>query len=224
VLRVGLTGGLGSGKSTAAKMFASHGAHVLSADQIGRELMQPGQAVFAAIVAHFGDSVLAPDGSLDRAALARIAFGLPGEGGGRVEELNAIIHPATIARQSELIGEIAARDSHAVIVVESALIFETRHADASGAPRRFDKIVLIRASTETKIARFIQRAGGEQPGIEASAKLEAEARRRLALQIDDDRKAAQSDYILTNNGSLDELQTQVDALWPILSLAASTSA
>ncbi len=88
MLRVGLTGGLGSGKSTAAKLFAAHGAHVLQSDAIGRELMQPGQAVYAAIVQHFGPGVVLPDGRLDRAALAQIAFAE-----GRVEELNAIVHP-----------------------------------------------------------------------------------------------------------------------------------
>src|ERR1035437_5877655 len=102
MLRVGLTGGMGSGKSTAAQMFAAHGAYVFSADEIGRGLMQPGQTVYAAIVARFGPSVVAADGSLDRGALARIAFG-----DGRIEELNAIVHPATIARQAELIEESA---------------------------------------------------------------------------------------------------------------------
>src|ERR1017187_4883846 len=109
MLRVGLTGGLGSGKSTAAAMFAELGAYVLSADEIARELMQPGQAVYAAIGERFGPGVMKADGTLDRAALARIAFGE-----GRIEELNAIVHPATIARQAELIEQIAARDPDAV--------------------------------------------------------------------------------------------------------------
>src|SRR5258708_22853823 len=97
MLRVGLTGGLGSGKSTAARLCAALGAHVLQSDMIGRELMEPGQAVYATIVDHFGNGVVQPDGRLDRAALAKIAFD-----DGRVEELNAIIHPAVIARQAEL--------------------------------------------------------------------------------------------------------------------------
>src|SRR5947209_14528079 len=109
MLRVGLTGGLGSGKSTAARLFAQHGAHVLSADEIGREMMQPGQLVYAAIVQHFGPAIVLSDGQLDRAALARIAFSE-----GRVEELNAIVHPAVIARQTELADVIFARDPHAV--------------------------------------------------------------------------------------------------------------
>jgi len=216
MLRVGLTGGLGSGKSTAARMFAAHGAYVLSSDRIGRELMQPGQPIHAAIVAHFGESVVAPDGSLDRASLARIAFA-----DGRVEELNTLVHPAVIARQAELTEEIAARDPAAVVIVESALIFETKHGGDGGWHRRFDKIVFVRASEEQKIARFIARSSIGQPRTpQERALLEAEARRRLARQMDDERKASSCDYILLNNGSLDELQAQVDALWPILTSSA----
>jgi dephospho-CoA kinase len=113
MLRVGLTGGLGSGKSTAARLFAALGAHVLQADAIGRLMMEPGESVYAAILAHFGDSVVAADGTLDRKALARIAFAE-----GRVEELNAIVHPAVIARQAELSEAIFARDPEAVVIVE----------------------------------------------------------------------------------------------------------
>jgi dephospho-CoA kinase len=215
MLRVGLTGGLGSGKSTAAAMFAAHGAYVLSADEIGRELMQPGQAVYAAIVAHFGSSVVAADGSLDRPALARIAFG-----DGRIEELNAIVHPATIARQAELIDEIAARSPSAVVIIESALIFETKHG-GEGFRDRFDRIIVVTAPRELKIARFIERvAGGSTLSPERRDALTTDARRRLSQQIDDAQKTANSDYVLTNAGSVAELQAQVDALWPKLKAEA----
>jgi dephospho-CoA kinase len=211
MLRVGLTGGLGSGKSTAAAMFAAHGAYVLSADEIGRQLMEPGQEVYAAIVAHFGEAVVAGDGALDRKALARIAFQ-----NGRIEELNAIVHPATIARQAEVIEEIRARDPSAVVMIESALIFETRHG-GKGFRDRFDKIIAVRASEDRKIARFIERSLHRvAPSDERVAELDAEARRRLGRQIDDDRKSLLADYVLTNNGSLEDLQTQVGSLWAIL--------
>jgi dephospho-CoA kinase len=214
MLRVGLTGGLGSGKSTAAALFATHGAYVLSSDEIGRALMEPGQAVFAAIAAHFGTGVVGADGRLDRKALARIAFE-----DGRVEELNAIVHPAVIAREAEIAEEFAAHDKQAVVIVESALIFETKHAD--GWRERFDKVILLRASEPVKIARFVGRSsGGKILDAPAQAALEAEARRRLANQIDDDRKAPLCDYVLTNDGTLDELVAQVDALWPELARAA----
>lgn len=214
MLRVGLTGGLGSGKSTAAALFAAHGAYVLSSDEIGRELMEPGQAVFAAIAAHFGDGVVGADGRLDRKALARIAFE-----DGRVEELNAIVHPAVIAREAELADGIFARDAGAVLIVESALIFETRHGD--GWRERFDKVILVRASEDVKIARFVARAsGGTTLTAQAQAALDTEARRRLSNQIGDERKAPLCDYVLTNDGTVEELAVQVDALWPELARAA----
>jgi dephospho-CoA kinase len=201
MLRVGLTGGLGSGKTTAAEMFARLGAHILSSDEIARELMQPGHAVFDAIVKKFGASVVRTDGTLNRGELARIAFEEE-----RAEELNAIVHPATIARQEELITEIASRDPAAVVIVESALIFETKHS--RDWRTRFDKMILVRASDELKIARFIQRSGGGDV-----AKLEAEARRRLARIIADDKKAVQCDFVITNDGSLQRLREQVVKIW-----------
>jgi dephospho-CoA kinase len=214
MLRVGLTGGLGSGKSTAAALFAAHGAHVLSSDEIGRTLMEPGQPVFAAIAAHFGAGVVGADGRLDRKALARIAFE-----DRRVEELNAIVHPAVIAREAELAEEIAARDAGTVLIVESALIFETQHGD--GWRERFEKVILVRASEGTKIARFVARASGGTPlTAHVQRALEAEAQRRLANQIGDDRKAPLCDYVLTNDGTVEELAVQVDALWPELARAA----
>jgi len=220
MLRVGLTGGLGSGKSTAAQRFAALGARVFSADAIGRQLMQPGEAVYAAIVAHFGLGVVKADGSprgtLDRSALARIAFT-----DGRLEELNAIVHPAVIARQAELIDEIAARDADAVAIVESALIFETKYGGEVGCRRRFDRLIFVKASEELKIARFVARAAGSKTlSDEERRAFEAEARRRIARQIDDESKAAKCDYVLTNDGSVEQLHAQVDALWPVLKDAA----
>ena len=148
MLRVGLTGGLGSGKTTVAAMFAELGARVLAADEIARGLMQPGQAVFTAIVKKFGAGVVRADGMLDRPMLAQLAFGA-----GRVDELNAIVHPATIARQDEMAAEIERQDAQAVVLVESALIFETKHS--RGWRSRFDKLILVRASEEHKVERFV---------------------------------------------------------------------
>jgi dephospho-CoA kinase len=232
MLRVGLTGGLGSGKSTAARLFASLGAHVLNADVIGRELMQPGQSVYADIVAHFGEGVVLADGNLDRRALAQIAFA-----DRRVEELNAIVHPAVIDRQAELSQKIFAQDVYAVVMVESALIFETNYSETN--PRepnagktvdrfggatwssRFDRIILVTAPEETKIARFVARSGsGEEMTPTRRVELEAEAQRRLAQQIPDEQKSALCDYVLSNGGALTELEWQVDQLWPILQTAA----
>jgi dephospho-CoA kinase len=216
MLRVGLTGGLGSGKSTAAKMFAELGAHVFYADEIGRALMQPREVVYAAIVAQFGPAVVSSDGSLDRAELARIAFG-----DGRIEELNSIVHPATIARQAELIAEVATRDADAVAMVESALIFETKYGGEGGWHKRFDRIIFVRASEELQIARFVARSsGGRTLDDAARTAFEAEARRRLANQVETKRNAARCDYVLTNDGSVEHLQRQVDTVWPLLQAEA----
>jgi len=222
MLRVGLTGGLGSGKSTAARRLAELGAYVFSADEMGRALMQPGEPVYAAIVDRFGAGVVGPDGLLDRPALARIAFGDGRDGTGRIEELNAIVHPATIARQAELVAEVAAHDADAVTVVESALIFQTKYGETKDGGegrwhRRFDKIIFVRAPEELKIARFVGRSsGGKTLSGEERGALEAEARRRIANQAETERNAASCDYVLTNDGSVEQLQAQVDALWPVL--------
>jgi len=226
MLRVGLTGGLGSGKSTAARLFAALGAHVLQSDAIGREMMEPGETVHAAIVDHFGKGVVQPDGRLDRVTLAKIAFDH-----GRVEELNAIVHPAVIARQAELSEAIFRKDRRAIVMVESALIFETKygetkygetkHGERARWHNRFDRVILVTAPEEVKIARFVARsAAGESITAERREKLEAEARLRLAQQIPDEQKSALCDYVLTNGGPLSELEWQVDQLWPILKAAA----
>lgn len=228
MLRVGLTGGLGSGKSTAARLFAQCGAYVLQADEIARELMQPGEAVYNSIVQHFGTSVVQADGTLNRAELARIAFA-----DGRVEELNAIVHPATIAEQAAITSEIAEDDLTAVVIVESALLFETKHGavpssttDEPAAPwrTRFDCIILVAASEETKIERYVQRiASGSPLTPESRAELAAEARRRLAQQIPDGQKAELSDFILSNDGPIEELEEQIEELWPVLHYAAANT-
>src|SRR5271166_3552791 len=119
MLRVGLTGGLGSGKSTVAGYLRELGAQVVEADALGRSLMEPSQQVYAEIVRKFGPEVVAPDGRLNRARLAELAFQ-----GGRLNELNAIVHPAVIAAQQQWMDIVFAHDPAAVAVVESALIFE----------------------------------------------------------------------------------------------------
>lgn len=225
MLRVGLTGGLGSGKSTAARLFAQHGASLLESDGIGRELMQPGHAVYDAIVEHFGAEVLLPDSQLNRAALARISFAE-----GRVEELNAIVHPAVIARQAELADEIFASDQNAVVIVESALIFETKHSntepDKSSTPwrSRFDCIVLITAPDDIKVERYVQRvAAGAPLSAERRSELATDARHRLARQIPDEEKATLSDFVLHNDGAIAELEEQVDELWSLLQFASANN-
>jgi dephospho-CoA kinase len=217
MLRVGLTGSLGSGKSTVAAMLRKFGAHIIEADALGRELMEPGQHVYDEILRFFGPEVLTPDGRLDRSRLAHLAFA-----GGRLQQLNAIIHPAVINIQRQKMDEIFARDPSAVAVVETALIFEVvRDARARGEKesvlsdwrRRIDCIIVVTAPEDLKIARFAARIASSGPAHEAA---EAEARLRLSHQISDTEKAAQADYVLDNSGDLAALQSQVHALWPRL--------
>ncbi|HEX5284256.1 MAG TPA: dephospho-CoA kinase, partial [Bryocella sp.] len=172
MLRVGLTGELGSGKSTVARMLAQRGAVILSSDEMGRAMMQPGHPAFDEIVEHFGPSILNDDGTLNRHALAQRAFDPKNP---RIEELNAIIHPAVIAAQAEKIAEISKTQPHAIIAVESALIFSTRHAPGRGWRDRFDCIILVTAPDDMKIDRFIQRSA---PGSR-DPRLREDARRRL---------------------------------------------
>jgi dephospho-CoA kinase len=210
MLRVGLTGELGSGKSTVAQMLAAHGAIVLSSDEMGRAMMQPGHAVFAQIVESFGPTILNPEGTLNRHALAHLAFD---PNNPRIEELNAIIHPAVIAVQAERVGEIERTQPHAIIVVESALIFSTKHTPQGGWRSRFDCIVLVTAADDVKIDRFIQRAtSGNALGSASTAHLRDDARRRLEAQ----RSTIPADipsFTLENDGSLADLKKRVETLW-----------
>jgi len=224
MLRVGLTGSLGSGKSTVASMLRPLGAVVIEADALGRELMEPGHEVFLSTVAQFGPQVLSADGRLNRSRLAEIAFKE-----GRLQDLNAIVHPAVIDLQRRLMNEAFARNPKAVAVIESALIFEVvRDARARGDKdsgladwrRRIDRIIVVTAPDDLKIARFVARLN-LPPEKQAAA--EADARSRLAHQIPDAEKAAQADYVIDNSGDLASLQQQVNELWPRLAAQSNNS-
>ena len=210
MLRVGLTGDLGSGKSTVAGMLAGRGAVVLSSDEMGRALMQPGHAVYDAIVRVFGPGVVLPDARLDRTALARLAFD-PAHP--RIEELNAIVHPAVLAEQARRVEQLRLDSPHAIVVIESALIFSTRHAGPSPWATRFDVIVLVTAPEPLKIARFLERMEASRSLTAAErAAAEADARRRLREQAAAERHAGEC-LVLRNDGTLGELEVQVEALW-----------
>ena len=217
MLRVGLTGGLGSGKSTVAAALRALGAEVIEADELGRALMEPGQPVFSSIVKHFGPEVVSPDGRLDRARLAEMAFK-----GGQVNELNALVHPAVIAAEQRWADQVFARNPAAVAVVESALIFEVeRDARARGENesvladwrRRLDRIIVVTAPDELKIARYLARVCPAGAGRQAA---EADARLRLAHQIPDAVKAVRADYVLDNSGDKEALLAQVKGIWQLL--------
>lgn len=208
MLRVGLTGGLGSGKTTIARMFTEFGAHVIEADAVGISLMQPGEAVYERIVQQFGPAVLTPDGALNRKALADLAFTE-----GRLAELNRIVHPPVIAAQEAWMRDLFTRDPQAIAIVESALIFE---ADSSGTVpgwrSRFDRLILVTAPDELKIARFIERMQQKSPFLDKAA-LEQDAKSRLAAQIPDSEKIPHCDYILDNSSTPGAARTQVETIF-----------
>jgi dephospho-CoA kinase len=212
MLRVGLTGGLGSGKSTVAAMLRELGAEIIEADELGRAIMEPGQSAYAEIIRVFGPEVVLANGRLDRPRLAELAF----------KELNAIIHPAVIEAQRQWMEQLFARDPAAVAVVVSALIFEVeRDARAAGDVnpiladfrKRIDRIVLVTAPDEEKIARYVARACAA--GMDREKAL-ADARSRLANQIPDSEKKGRADYLIENTGDIALLRSQVERLWPRL--------
>jgi len=228
VLRVGLTGGLGSGKSTVAAMLRERGARVVESDALGRTLMEPGQPVYAAIVERFGPEVVGPDGKLNRARLADFAFRH-----GRLQELNAIVHPPVIDAQARWMNEVFARDPSAIAVIESALIFEVaRDARARGDKdsvladwrKRIDRIIVVTAPDELKIRRYAVRIQASDGGKGSSLMpIEADARNRLAHQVADAEKIAEADYVLDNSGDITSLRAQVTVLWPRLQAESNKS-
>jgi dephospho-CoA kinase len=217
MLRVGLTGGLGSGKSTVAGIFQELGAAVISADQLGRQLMQPGEPVYAAIVQTFGQAVVRADGSLDRKALAELAFQH-----NQSSALNRIVHPAVVAAEEDWMRGVFAADPARVAVVESALIFEVeKWGTAPGWVERFDKLILVTAPEEVKIARFVSRMmakEGREAGPPTSQEsrrraLTLDARARIAAQISDQEKVARCNYVIDNTRSLEETGRVVEGIY-----------
>jgi len=199
MLKVGLTGGVACGKSTIGQMLVARGAHLIRADEIAHELMQPGQPVYEKVVQQFGRGILHQDGAIDRPKLAQAAFG-----GGRVAELNRIVHPAVIDYQNRWMDETGAKDPDAVVIVEAALILE------AGVQGRFDKLIVVTCRGEQKSERF---AGRQKLAL---ADATAEVERRSAAQIGDEQKARAADFIIDNSGDLWAAEQQVDALWPEL--------
>jgi dephospho-CoA kinase len=188
LVRVGLSGGVGSGKSTVAAMLAERGAVVIDADAIAREVVEPGTPGYAAVVAEFGDAVVT-DGRLDRAALAKIVFN---DDNARAR-LNAIVHPLVGARTAAL---MAATPPDAVVVYDVPLLVE------SGLAEGFDKVVIVLAPQEVRLERLAARGMPED-----------DARARMAKQANDDERRAVADEIVVNDGTREHLQAQVDAVW-----------
>lgn len=205
MLKIGLTGGIASGKSAVGEMFVALGAHLVQADRIAHSLMQPGEAVYNEVVKHFGRDILNPDMSIDRAKLAEAAFGPatddPDRRASRVQELNRIVHPVVIRSQDEWMQEMGRQDPNAVAIVEAALILE------AGAKDHFDRLIVVTCDPEQRAARFAAR---QKIDAEAARK---EVARRMAAQLPDAEKIKAADYVIDNSGSLERTREHVSRVW-----------
>ena len=190
---IALTGGIASGKSTIARRLAEHGAVVVDADQVVREVQQPGSPVLAAIAAEFGDGMLREDGSLDRAGLGARVFGDPQA----VTRLNAIVHPAVRIESKRRFDEAFAADPDAVVVYDVPLLAEARMSDP------WELIVVAHAPADVRRRRLVDLRGlGEK-----------EAAARIASQVSDEERLSIADVVIETAGSLESTLAQTDELW-----------
>ena len=195
MLLVGLTGGIGSGKSTVARLLEKRGAVVFDADLLAREAVEPGTPGHAAVIDRFGADVLAPGGELDREALASIVFADPAAR----RDLEQIVHPEVRRLFAE--GSEAYRDTDRVVVFSAPLLVET------GMHTAFEILVVVSATVATQIERLMRQRGMSETSIRA----------RIDAQAPLEDKAAVADFLVDNEGSLDELEGQVERLWTDLS-------
>lgn len=195
--RIGLTGGIGSGKSTVAQMFKDLGAVIIDADAISRELMEPGQDVLAQTVGEFGIEILHEDGTLNRQALATIVFS---EEDAR-QKLNAIVHPAVRQRSRELIEEVQNQPDFSDVVIEDIpLLTETGQGD------RFDGIIVVEVKPEVRLERLIQNRGMTRE----------DALARIKVQAQDEERRKIATWLVDNSGSINETEAQVSEIWSLI--------
>ncbi len=190
---IALTGGIASGKTTIARRFAEHGAIVVDADAIVRELQEPGTAVLAAMVAEFGADILDESGALKRAELGARVFGSPE----KVGALNAIVHPAVRAETERRFAEAFAANPHAVVVYDVPLLVEARASDP------WDRIIVAHAPADMRVERLVEHRG---MNVE-------EARARVASQISDEQRLAIADVVIDTSGSLEQTLRDADRVW-----------
>ena len=191
MLVVGLTGGIGSGKSTVSALLAAKGAVVVDADAVVHELQRPGTAVFEAMVDRFGNGIVAADGSLDRSAVADIVFNDPDA----LADLNGIVHPAVGAEIVRRMDELSTTD--AVVVLDVPLMVES----ARGYP--VAGLIVVDVDPDVAVRRLVEKRGMR----------EDDARARIARQASREERRARADVIIENSGSLDDLAAQVDRAW-----------
>jgi len=189
LLKVGLTGGYASGKSTVAKMFVELGATLIDADKLAREVVKPDKQAWFEIVAHFGKGILLKNGEIDRKALGEIVFGSDAE----MEKLNAIVHPRVLDEELKAIEEIKGRGLDAILILSVPLLIESGHY------RQCDKIVVVTVDRDTQIKRLMERDGFSRE----------ESLRRISAQMPLSEKVTYADFVIDNSGSIQETEFQV---------------
>ena len=193
MVRVGLTGGIASGKSTVSEAFARLGAKVLDADEVAREVVLPGKPAWTKLRHTFGSEFFHPDGRLNRSKLRRLVFADPEQR----SRLNAIVHPEVMREIDFRFEQLTTSAQDAVVVVDVPLLLEV------GVAHRFDKVIVVYANESVQIKRLRQRDGLSMEG----------ARRALSTQMVLDKKVEQADYVIDNSGTQDETQAQVEKVW-----------
>ena len=202
MLKVGLTGGIASGKSTVSEAFARLGAKVLDADEVAREVVLPGKPAWTKLRHTFGSEFFHPDGRLNRNKLRRLVFANPEER----SKLNAIVHPEVMKEINRRFEQLTTSAEHAVVLVDIPLLIEV------GVAHRFDKVVVVYANESVQVMRLMQRDGLSRE----------EARQALSVQIDLRGKAKKADFVIDNSGTPGETQAQVEKVWQeLLALAGS---
>jgi dephospho-CoA kinase len=189
MLKVGLTGGLASGKTFVAGQLAELGCHVIQADRLGHEVLRRGGEAYDGVIREFGRAILAPDGEIDRKALGKLVFADPA----RLEVLNSLVHPAVFRRQQEFFDQVERQDSRAIAVVEAAIMIE------SGSYKRYDRLIVAFCPPEMQLRRFMERDRAS----------EEEAKRRLERQLPLEEKRKFADYLIDTSGAKEETARQV---------------
>jgi dephospho-CoA kinase len=204
MLRVGLTGGIASGKSTVGRMFVELGCHLLDSDHLTHQLLEPGQAVHDGVVREFGHQILAQDGTIDRRILGEIVF----KDSEARQRLNSLVHPAVIQRQKEWLDEMKAKDPDGIAIVDAALMIEV------GTYKSYDKIVVVTCRPEIQKQRLLERSALTNEQIDA----------RIRAQMPLTEKVKYADFVIDNSGDLPNTRRQAQAVNSRLrELAANTS-
>jgi dephospho-CoA kinase len=196
MLKVGLTGGLATGKSFVGQALAGLGCYLIKADELGHEVLLPGGEAYESVIQAFGPGILSADGTIDRKRLASEVFDKPE----RLAALNSLVHPPVIRREEELLAEITARDPAAIAVTEAAILIET------GSHKRFDKLILVVCDEQQQLERAMRRDGADREEVLA----------RVSRQMPLKEKRKFADYIIDNSGSMEDTLRQTRAVYDSL--------